>query len=52
VKQYKEKNPYLALIAMMTNDTREKISLKLQTLILKKTPYVSWNTSAQIDYQD
>lgn len=30
------KNPYLALIAMMTNNMREKMSLKLQTLILKK----------------
>lgn len=29
-------NPYLALIVMMTNDMREKMSLKLQTLILKK----------------
>jgi hypothetical protein len=26
----------LALIAMMTNNMREKMSLKLQTLILKK----------------
>jgi hypothetical protein len=29
-----KKNRYLALIAMMTNDMRKKMSLKFQTLIL------------------
>jgi hypothetical protein len=32
----RKKNPYLTLIAMMTNDMKEKMSLKLQTFILKK----------------
>jgi hypothetical protein len=42
----------LALIAMMTNDMREKNEFETSNLDIKNTTYVSWNTSGQIDYQD